>query len=122
MNRGNRERRTKFSNDYRRQRYDSDESEHSSGEYTDSAQPLEKDNFPIPTRRMLDNFQALDERTIENTHKVDLDALEELGLKEDFLSLTGRVGFTEEFWAIEADTYTKCTKEFLSSLELKEDA
>ena len=122
MNRGNRERRTKFSNDYRRQRYDSDESEHSSGEYTDSAQPLEKDNFPIPTRRMLDNFQALDERTIENTHKVDLDALEELGLKEDFLSLTGRVGFSEEFWAIEADTYTKCTKEFLSSLELKEDA
>ena len=123
-----REKRSKLAHDRRPptpppepERYDSNDSEHSSGEYTDSAKPFEKDHFPIPTRRMLENFKALNVRNFENTHKVDLEALEELGLKDGFLYLTGRVGFSENFWAIEAPSYRKYTMEFLSSLELKED-
>ncbi|XP_078152560.1 uncharacterized protein LOC144547731 [Carex rostrata] len=127
-----RERRSKHANDRRQarqptppppepERYDTESSEHLSGEYTERAEDYETEFFPIPTRRMFNHFNILRQRKCENTRKVDLDTLREFGIEDQFLHLTGRIGFSPTFWAIEANSYNKLTKEFLSSLQLKKD-
>ena len=102
-------------------RYDSEDSAHLSGEHTDRAAELEASLFPIPTRRMFERIEILRHRHFKNTPTLDFDSLRTLGIEEEFLDLTGRIGFTPEFWAIEHNAYKNLTLEFLSSLQLKYD-
>lgn len=101
--------------------YDSGSDQTLSGEYTDSATPFEERYFTMPTRRMYDNFIKLQKKTVENTQMVDLETLRKLGVEEDFLHLTSRVGFCPIFWQHEHNCYEMDTREFLSSLQLKRD-
>jgi hypothetical protein len=70
---------------------------------------------------MFERFDILRNRNCKNTPTLDFDSLRILGVEQEFLNLTGRIGFTPEFWAIEHNSYEKLTLEFLSSLQLKYD-
>jgi len=99
--------------------FNSEEPNNSAGEYTDSATEYVDRYFPIPTRRMFNNFNILRQRRFENSRRVDFDSLRALGVEQQFIYLTERVGFTRTFWDIEHNSYKKLTHEFLSSLQLK---
>ena len=70
---------------------------------------------------MFERFQILKTRKCKNTPKIDFTALRAFGIEQDFLFLTGRIGFTPEFLGIEHNGYQVLTLEFLSSLQLKWD-
>jgi ATHILA ORF-1 family len=102
-------------------RYDSEVSDHHSGHHTDRAEEHEANLFLIPTRRMFERLQILELRNFKNTPTLDFDSLRTFGIEDDFRHLTGRIGFTPEFWGIEHNAYKNLTLEFLSSLQLKYD-
>src|ERR1017187_9960271 len=79
-------------------------------EYTSDA----SDPNPAPLATLL-------QREFKNTRRVDLDTLEALGVREDFVRLTERIGFTPAFWAIDRPCYDELTLEFLSSIKLRRD-
>ena len=81
------------------------EADSQSFEYTSDA----SDPNPAPLGVLL-------QRQFKNTRRVDFDALEALGVREDFVRLTERIGFTPAFWAIDRPCYDELTLEFLSSL------
>ena len=101
--------------------YDSGPEQTLSGEHTDRANLFEERYFTMPTCRMYENFITLQKKTVENTQMVDLETLRKLGVEQEFLRLTSRVGFHPDFWTHEDNCYEMDTREFLSSLQLKRD-
>jgi hypothetical protein len=68
---------------------------------------------------MLDNFSHMVNRTYESTCSIDFVFLQRIGVREDFLCLITKEGFTYQFWTIH-DKYQVhvATIEFLSSFRL----
>ena len=71
------------------------------------------------TERAAQYYATLSKRKFGNTRVVDFTALQTLGLEEEFLRLTSRIGIGRSFWDIAQRGYSGLTLEFLSSLELK---
>ena len=101
--------------------YDTDATHNTSSEYTARADDYPPPHFKLKSRRMFNHFDILRQRSFDNTRRVDFATLRAFGIADQFLHLTGRIGFTPAFWEIAEDSYQELTLEFLSSLELKWD-
>ena len=73
-------------------------------------------------RLYLEKYNTLRLKKVEATPIIDFTALEELGVKQQFLYLFERIGIPGEFFMIptEHDCYADQTKEFLASVKLTE--